>query len=134
MLGCPVQRVIHDQRDKEVRKFHSQASAEELLQGWAAQFASDMDSGHLTHQRASPFANSAADAVGGGGDVPLGEAPGNSLGNERMSSPVGNMPTVTEVHSEAQSRSGSGRTTSGSLGLDRHPSAQVWSCVVACHA
>ena len=120
-----VQKVIYNQRQKEVRKFHSEASAEDVLQSWAAQFANDVDSGHLT-AATSPFA--AAAAEGPNPELRVLAVAEPQLGSvnsdpHSVSSPTSPMPTVTEGANEAQSRSTSGRTCSGSL--QQVPLAQV---------
>lgn len=140
-VPCGVQKVIHNQREKEVRKFHSHASAEELLQGWATQFASEVDSGHLTSAaaRPSPFCSANAPDGPGPGAKPLdrtllhGVDPGSlgvSLSSERLSGPASPMPTVTEAANETLSRStseaGQSHSTSGRLNstaLESQPSA-----------
>ncbi|KAK9805084.1 hypothetical protein WJX73_003042 [Symbiochloris irregularis] len=133
-----VQKVIHGQRHKEVRKFHSEASAEEVLQRWAAQFQDEADSGHL----AAPAGAAAAresDASSGITSVPAGLGPvhtlQSNLSNPRLSSlsQTPTMETVAEGLSErsrstasqsTQSRNASGRISFSSANPQEQQDAE----------
>lgn len=105
------QKVIYGQQHKEARKFHSETSAEEVLRSWAAQFASQADSGHLTLPGGPPaITPHALD----------GEAQLGSLSSELISVQASPMPVLDEQSSEgiSNSRSHSGRTASGCISPD----------------